>query len=56
MKKFTMKNQKAHFIIGLNWFPLTLDKSNNGNINNINRLPNMAITPINLLGMDLKIA
>jgi hypothetical protein len=41
---------------GLNWLPLVLAKSTTGNINNINNEANIAITPINLLGIDLKIA
>jgi hypothetical protein len=46
MKKFTTKNQNATFIIGLNWLPLTLDKSTTGKINSISKLPNIASTPI----------
>ena len=56
MKKFTTKNQKATLIAGLNWFPLILDKSTKGITNKINKLPNIARTPINLLGIDIKIA
>ena len=56
MKKFTTKNQKANFIAGLKLEPLILDKSVIGNTNNINNEPNMAKTPNNLLGIDLRIA
>jgi len=56
MKKSTTKNQKANFIAGLKLLPLILDKSVKGKTNNINNEPNMAKTPNNLLGIDLKIA
>jgi hypothetical protein len=45
-----------NLIKGLNWLPLVLAKSTRGKINNINNEANIAITPINLLGIDLKIA
>ena len=56
MMKSTTENQKNNFIAGQNWYPLVLDKSVKGSTNNINREPNIAITPSNLLGIDLKIA
>jgi hypothetical protein len=56
MKKSTTNNQKANFIAGLNVEPLILDKSVIGKINNINKEPNIAKTPNNLLGIDLNIA
>jgi len=45
-----------NFIIGLNWLPLILDVSNRGIANKINNEENIATTPNNLSGMDLKIA
>jgi hypothetical protein len=41
---------------GLNCIPLDLDKSVNGKANNIKIAKNIAITPSNLLGIDLNIA
>ena len=54
--KLTTKNQNANFIAGLNLEPLILDKSVKGKINKINKDPNIANTPNNLLGIDLNIA
>jgi hypothetical protein len=54
--KSTTKNQKANFIAGLNCEPLFLDKSVKGRTNKINNEPNIATTPNNLSGIDLKIA
>jgi len=56
IKKLTKKAQRPILIAGLNWLPLILDKSNKGNNNNINKEPNIANTPNNLLGIDLRIA
>lgn len=54
--KSATKIQKATLINGLYWLPLIRLTSTNGITNKINRLENMAITPNNLLGIDLKIA
>jgi hypothetical protein len=40
----------------VNSLPLVLEKSVKGNTSNINKEANIAITPNNLLGIDLKIA
>jgi hypothetical protein len=56
MKKLTANTQKKNFIKGLNWLPLILDVSTIGITNNINNEANIAITPNNLLGIDLNIA
>lgn len=45
-----------NLITGLNWLPLTLEVSNKGIANRINREANIATTPANLFGIDLKIA
>jgi hypothetical protein len=54
--KFAENTQNINLIIGLNWLPLTLEVSNNGIANKINREANIATTPNNLFGIDLKIA
>ena len=41
---------------GLNWKPFVLPKSLKGNIIILNKAENIAITPNNLLGIDLNIA
>jgi len=51
-----MNTQKKNFINGLKAIDLILDKSVKGRINKINNDPNIAITPNNLLGIDLNIA
>lgn len=56
IKNTTTKVQNANFIKGLNWLPLILDVSVNGNINKINNEENIPTTPNNLLGIDLNIA
>jgi hypothetical protein len=56
MKKSATNTQKKNFINGLNWLPLILDVSTIGIINKINNEANIAITPNNLLGIDLNIA
>jgi hypothetical protein len=48
--------KKAILLNGLNCIPLNLDKSVNGKDNNANIAANIAITPSNLLGIDLNIA
>ena len=56
IKKLAENTQNINLIIGLNWLPLTLDVSNRGIANKINKEANIATTPNNLLGIDLKIA
>jgi hypothetical protein len=56
IKKFTTKAQNAILLKGLNWNPLDLPKSVIGNSMMANIALNIAITPNNLLGIDLKIA
>jgi hypothetical protein len=56
MKKLATNTQKKNFIKGLNWLPLILEVSAIGIINKINNEANIAITPNNLLGIDLNIA
>ena len=56
IKKLAANTQNINLITGLNWLPLTLEVSKNGIANKINRDPNIATTPANLLGIDLKIA
>jgi hypothetical protein len=48
--------KKAALVKGLNCVPLDLDISTKGIINKINMAENIAITPNNLLGIDLSIA
>jgi hypothetical protein len=50
------KHQKTNLDKGLNCEPLDLPKSVKANTIIINIALNMAITPNNLLGIDLKIA
>ncbi|KAG0672936.1 hypothetical protein C6P42_003051, partial [Pichia californica] len=49
-------NQKKNFDNGLNANPLYKLLSVTGNINNINKAPNIAITPPNLSGIERNIA
>jgi hypothetical protein len=56
IKKFPTKIKKTILLIGLNCIPLDLDISEKGIDNNINIAENIAITPNNLLGIDLNIA
>jgi hypothetical protein len=51
-----MNNQKKNFEIGLNAIPLYKLLSVIGNINKINKAPNIAITPPSLSGIERKIA
>ena len=54
--KETAKVTKINLVTGLCYTPLNLPKSKIGIANKINKEANMAITPNNLLGTDLKIA
>jgi hypothetical protein len=54
--KSTTRIQNKNLLRGLNWFPLILEVSEIGKIKKINKATNIAITPNNLLGIDLKIA
>jgi hypothetical protein len=56
MKKLATNTQNINLIKGLNWLPLILEVSIKGIANNISKEPNIAKTPNNLLGIDLKIA
>jgi hypothetical protein len=56
IKKFAINIKKTILLKGLNCIPLNLDKSVNGIANNTNIAANIAITPNNLLGIDLNIA
>ena len=56
IKKLATNTQNMNLITGLNWLPLTLEVSNKGIANRINREANIATTPANLFGIDLKIA
>ena len=56
IKKFATKMKKAILLKGLNCIPLNLDISVKGIANNIKIAENIAITPNNLLGIDLNIA
>jgi hypothetical protein len=55
-KKLATNIKKAILLKGLNCIPLLLLKSVNGIANKINIALNIAITPNNLLGIDLNIA
>ena len=55
-KKLATNNQKAILLKGLNCRPLYLPKSVTGSNIIANIALNIAITPNNLLGIDLKIA
>ena len=56
IKKLATKIKKAILLKGLNCIPLDLLKSVIGITNNIKIAENIAITPNNLLGIDLNIA
>ena len=56
IKKLATNIKKAILLNGLNCIPLDLLTSVIGNNNNINIAENIAITPNNLLGIDLNIA
>ena len=56
IKKLAKNIKKATLLKGLNCKPLYLDKSVIGITNIINIAENIAITPNNLLGIDLNIA
>ena len=54
--KLATNTKKANLLKGLNCIPLDLLTSVTGNSSNIRMAENMAITPNNLLGIDLSIA
>jgi len=56
IKKFATNTKNAILLKGLNCIPLKLDKSVKGITSKANIAENIAITPNNLLGIDLKIA
>jgi hypothetical protein len=56
IKKLPINVKNAILLKGLNCIPLNLDKSVNGINNKIKIAENIAITPNNLLGIDLNIA
>ena len=56
IKKFAVNAKKTNLDKGLNCIPLDLLTSVIGSNNNIRIAENMAITPNNLLGIDLNIA
>jgi hypothetical protein len=56
IKKLATNAQKAILLKGLNWKPFVLPKSAKGNNIILNIAANIAITPNNLLGIDLNIA
>ena len=56
IKKLAIKIKKAALLKGLNCIPLDLLTSVIGNSNNARIAANIAITPNNLLGIDLNIA
>ena len=56
IKKLLTNTKKAILLKGLNCVPLNLDKSVKGRDNKIKIAENIAITPNNLLGIDLNIA
>ena len=56
IKKLATNTKKAALLKGLNCIPLDLLISVIGNSNKIRIAENIAITPNNLLGIDLKIA
>lgn len=56
IKKLATNSQKAHRINGRNCDPRTREVSTIGIANKINNELNMANTPINLFGIDRKIA
>jgi hypothetical protein len=56
IKKLTVNTQKKNLLIGLNWNPLDLPRSENGSINKAKIAAIMDTTPKILLGIDLNIA
>jgi len=56
IKKLNTNTQKAILLKGLNWKPFDLPESVIGKTKIIKSAPNIAITPNNLLGIDLNIA
>ena len=56
IKKFATNTKKANLLKGLNCKPLLLPKSVKGITKRISMAENIAITPNNLLGIDLSIA
>lgn len=56
IKKLAINAQNATLLSGRFCIPLNLPKSEKGKTNNINMALNIAITPNNLLGIDLSIA
>ena len=56
IKKLATNIKNAILLKGLNCIPLNLDKSVNGIVNKAKIAENIAITPNNLLGIDLNIA
>jgi hypothetical protein len=54
--KLATKIKNITFSSGLNSIPFNLPKSNIGKLSSINIALNIAITPNNLLGIDLRIA
>jgi hypothetical protein len=56
IKKLAINIKNTILLKGLNCNPLNLDKSVNGIVNRASIAASIAITPNNLLGIDLKIA
>ena len=56
IKKLATNTKKTILLKGLNCIPLSFDKSAKGITNNAKIAENIAITPNNLLGIDLNIA
>jgi len=56
IQKLVIKIKKTALLKGLNWIPLDLLTSVIDNSNNARIAANIAITPNNLLGIDLNIA
>ena len=56
IKKLATNMKKTALLKGLNCVPLDLERSVKGITNKINIAENIAITPNNLLGIDLSIA
>ena len=55
-KKLAKKRKKAALLKGLHCIPLDLDRSAKGMTSRIKIAENIAITPSNLLGIDLSMA
>jgi len=56
IKKLATNTKKAILLKGLNCIPLSLERSEKGISNRAKIAENIAITPNNLLGIDLNIA